>query len=723
MARGTAISIENNFRAGLITEVTGVNSPENSVSETLDVVYDRRGRAKTRQAIDYEVGTEPATVPFSTTAGSKNEFLWETVAENSAKTFVVNQTGTRVRFWDVAGGTPLTSGIKSFHVDLLDFKVSNFTDEQVRQNPCAFSSGKGYLFIAHPNCNTIYVSYNPDTDNITSQSITLTIRDFEGVDDNLEIDVRPNSITTAHKYNLFNQGWYADVQRRNTDQVDMVQAFDFWNSLRSDYPSNSDVWWYYTTTAQSGPSPGPATPLGKFDPDLADTQKSLYGNTPAPKGHYIVNALQTNRSSLSGINNVTESSSNGLRPSVVAFFAGRVFYAGVGHPDFSSTIYFSQIIEEDEQLGRCFQLNDPTSKESFDLLASDGGTVKVQDINTVLDMKVIGQSLFIFASNGVWSITGSNDGPFKATDYFVSKISSFPALSKNSIVDVGGLPVWWNYEGIFALERSEVGTPSVSNLTQTTIQEFYDEIPQPSKRLAKGAFNDQEGLVYWLYQNEALGTYEYDRILVFDVITRAFYPLTCPRLGSYYIGGIVPVRGDIPREVEDQVITELSDDVITETDEDVVVLVTDLTSINKKVFKFIVFNNDDQTTMQWAEFSTLVTLDFGTESFIGDFKTGYRIRGDLLKRFQNNYLTIISEELEDASCFVQGIWDYSNTSNSGKHTNPQQVHRPNPMRDYTRSKLKIRGNGYSLVFRFYGEPGKPFSIVGWAGFETSNTIP
>lgn len=721
MARGTSISIENNFRAGLITEVTGVNSPENSVTETLDVVYDRRGRAKSRLPFAYEPDTSINIVATPTT-GSKNEFLWETVSENSAKTFVVVQCGSRIRFFDVVGGENLTDNLETFSVSLSDYIVSPFTIPQMRGVSASFSSGKGYLFIAHPMCNTLYVDYDPVTNSITANTITVVIRDFEGVEDNLGIDVRPNSITNAHKYNLFNQGWYADVQRRNTDDVNSVQAFAYWDSIRTDYPSNSDVWWYYTTTSASGSTPGPATPLGKFDPDLADTQKSLYGNTPAPKGHYIVNAFQTNRSTLSGIPSVVEATSNGYRPSVVAFFAGRVFYAGVGHPKFSSTVYFSQIVEDDDQLGRCFQLNDPTSKESFDLLATDGGTVKIQDINTVLDMKVIGQSLFIFASNGVWSITGSNDGPFKATDYFVSKVSSFPALSKNSIVDVGGLPIWWNYEGIFALERDQVGSANVTNLTQTTIQEFYDGIPQSSKRLTKGAFNDQEGLVYWLYQSENLGTYVYDRILVFDVTNKAFYPLSVPKADSEHIAGLVSVRGDTPAQAEDSVITELGDPVIEDGMDTVVIDVVSLGTINKKVFKFVMYN-DIETGLRWAEFSDVVDFDFDTFGFTPFFVSGYRIRGELLKKFQNNYLTVIMEYLDNSSCYVQGIWDYSNTPDSGKYTNPQQAFLPNPMRDYVRRKLRIRGNGYSLQFKFYGEPGKPFSIVGWSGFETSNQIP
>lgn len=144
-------------------------------------------------------------------------------------------------------------------------------------------------------------------------------------------------------------------------------------------------------------------------------------------------------------------------------------------------------------------------------------------------MRVIGQALYIFASNGVWSVAGTAETGFKATDYTVSKVSSFPAISRSTIVDVGGLPVWWNYEGIFSLQKSQAGlTTEVTNLSQSTMQGFYDLIPQNSKLNAKGSYNDQQGLVYWLYNAQTSTDNTYLNILVLDAVTGAFYPLEIP---------------------------------------------------------------------------------------------------------------------------------------------------------------------------------------------------
>jgi hypothetical protein len=680
MPRSVGVSIENNFTKGLLTEVTGANSPENSVTQTIDVIYDRTGRAKTRPGLDYEASYSWNTV--LDTSGVYREYLWETVTENSPLTFVVTQTGRYLNFYQSSFDQPLSTGHKSFTYDLNSARNPAFTIGVVAANSCSFSSGRGYLFVAHPNCTPFYISYNSSTDSITAVGIQLLIRDFEGVDDGLQTSDRPTVETAAHKYNTFNQGWYATTQHAGGGTV---QVYDSWHSDEGNYPSNADFWWYYTTPDTSGASTG----TDQFNPPAtAIANTALLGNTPAPKGHYILNALSTNRSSLSGISGVTETSSNGYGPSVIAFYAGRTFYAGIGASGYSSTVYFSQTIQKDPDFGKCYQANDPTSKDYFDLLATDGGTVKIQDINNIIDMKVIGQSLYIFASNGVWTISGTIDAPFKATDYTVTKVSSFPALSRTTIVDIGGMPIWWNYEGIYALQKDQSGvSSSVNNLTTTTIQRFYDAIPSVSKMTAKGQYNEQQNIIYWLYSTTGNTTY-FDRVLVFDTLTNAFYPLSLPT-GSNKIVGVVSL------------IVEKS-----------------------RTFKFAVLSGSNMTFGEYINESPVDFITSDNTPVSCSFITGYRIRGNLLNKFETNYLTVLTEPyVAQASCFVQGIWDYANDELTGRFTNPQQIYRYLGYRNYQRSKLKMRGNGRALQFKFFNEAGKPFTIVAWAGFETASQVP
>lgn len=705
MARSAGVSIENNFSKGLITEVTGVNSPENSVVETQNIVYDRRGRAFPRQGFNYEDDYVQQAVNVS---GVRNEFIWDTFASNGTKTFLVVQLGYRIRFFEASSTNSLSAGLKSFSITLLAHKVAAFSDETVQNNLASFSSGLGYLLIAHPNCETMYVKYNEGTDTITVNEIEIKIRDFEGVEDNLDVDERPTTLSNAHRYNLMNQGWYATARRTGGSVSGVV--LDHWSYFRSDYPANTDVWWYYTQVATGG------TEL--FDGEIIDAREGFFGNTPAAKGHYILTAMSTNRTTVSG-NTAAETTSNGYRPAVVAFFMGRAFYAGVQAQKYSSTIYFTQIIERDEQLGHCYQANDPTSKETFDLLASDGGTIKIQDISNIIDLRVVGQSLFVFASNGVWAVTGTDNGPFRATDYSVSKVSSFPCISKTSIVDVGGTPVWWNYEGIFTLQKDQTGmTSEVTNLTLSTIQSFYDVIPPAAKLLAKGWFNDQESLVYWVYRDDSEIIYEYNKILVFDIGSGAFYPLDIPETAKK-ISGVFAIRSASESFIETDVTSSVDLVQSVSLDQVVIDVSAGLMPLSK-VFKFLTIEGSNVT---FSEITDSTYLDWGTDVYSYSFVTGYRIRGELIKQFQTNYLTVVTETVTDSSCYVQGVWDYSNSHVSGKYTNPQQVYRTRGNRDYQLSRLMMRGNGRSLQFRFFGETGKPFIVVGWSGFETVDGEP
>lgn len=708
MPRNVGVSIENAFNRGLITEVTGVNSPENSVTETMNVTYDRRGRAVKRGAFVFEDEYQLNSVG---TAAVHTEYIWRTISSNVGQDFVVIQVGARLHFFSVQSNKSLSSSKKSFTVNLATYKTPNFTSTQVAGTPATYSTGRGYLFVAHPFCDTIYIKYDSKTDSVTTSRIVLKIRDLEGIEDNRPVDQRPTSLTNTHKYNLFNQGWYATVT--NGDNISK-NALVYWDENRTDFPSNVDVWWYYTGVAPS------ASQIEFFDHKTIPSRTGLYGNTPAPRGHYIVTALQTERRTLSGIPSIQESSSDGLRPSCVAFYAGRVFYAGVGKSGFSSLIYFSQIIERDDQLGKCYQANDPTSREIFDLLDTDGGIVDIQNINTIYDMMVVGQSLIVFASNGVWSISGSDNGPFRATDYSVTRITTEASVSRSSIIDVSGSPIWWNHEGIFSLKTSETGlTTDVTSLTVASIQEFYDDIPQQSKADAKGAFNNQTNLIYWLYSSDSLNTKDYDRILVLDAVSLAFYVYSLPS-PTPSIKGLVALRSSGAQYGDSNVVVEDDDPVVTTTGDQVIIQeYLGLFSTNT-VFKFVTVADGDLT---FSEIDQDQMLDWGVKDYETYFISGYRIRGEVLRSSQTNYLTVIMDTIPDSSCMVQGIWDYANHPDTGRFTNPQQGYSSWPNYDYQMTRLKMRGTGKTLQFKFTGQSGRPMSVIGWAGYETANTSP
>src|SRR5690606_9564666 len=132
------------------------------------------------------------------------------------------------------------------------------------------------------------------------------------------------------------------------------------------------------------------TPLPLYAPGGRMTESLGLGNTPAPKGHFIYTAWNINRTAKTGIADLPSESSGNTRPSSIVWYAGRVWYAGIDHPDYASTVYYSQIIEGNDQFGECYQRNDPTSEHIFALLDTDGGTLDLPLVGKVLSMRVVG---------------------------------------------------------------------------------------------------------------------------------------------------------------------------------------------------------------------------------------------------------------------------------------------------------------------------------------------
>jgi len=102
------------------------------------------------------------------------------------------------------------------------------------------------------------------------------------------------------------------------------------------------------------------------------------------------------------------------------------------------------------------------------------------------------------------------------------------------------------------------------------------------------------------------------------------------------------------------------------------------------------------------------------------FVTGPRVRGDGQRKFQENYVTVFSRYKANGSCWMYSIWDYGNSTNSNRWGTPQQSIILNANMDYYSRRLKIRGNGRAVQFRFESEGNKPFDILGWSAFETVN---
>lgn len=723
MARTFGVNVENNFSRGLVTEATGLNFPENAAIEASNVIFSEKAKVIRRLGIDYEDDySQDSTGEASLADDAIVEYTWRNASNQGTISFVVVQVGAKLHFYAASDGA-ISAGKHATTIDLSTYEITVGT---AHSTECQFASGDGKLFVVSENIEPIYVTYNVAGDTLTAAQINVKIRDFDGVDDSLDVDERPGTTpSTEHKYNLYNQGWQETVKLTGGGND---TAYNHWDTARTDWPSNADVWWKFKKDSEKSASPDNA-----FDPSTYGNTVGR-GNTPAPKGHFILDAFVQDRDAASGLSGITDVDA-GTRPSVVGFFAGRVWYGGVNADNFGSKLYFSQIAERKKQYGRCYQELDPTAEDLSDLLPSDGGVVVIPEMGVCKKMFVIDNTLFIFATNGIWAIAGSQGQGFRANDYVVARISSVGCLDFKSFVDVNGIPFWWNSEGIFTLQQDEKTQKlNTISITDNTIRSYYDAIPLDSKSQVKGVYNDSEKVIQWVFRSTTAAdqeaSFRYDRALCFNIINGAFYPYSFLPVSTTigpFISGIIAVKGLGAIRTEENV----TDSSVLVTDGGIAVYSgVGLTQVSlAQVFKYVTIIKDgsvyditfsqelDETYTDW------VTYDSTGVDFDSVFLTGYKVHGQGIRKFQTNYLRVYMDTEPNASLYVEAYWNYGRQGDSGQITSAQAYAEDRETYGVSSKRLKIRGSGLSLQLKFYSETGKPFTLIGWSGFEIMNNLP
>lgn len=706
MPRPSAVSIQRDFKAGLITEASVLAYPENACVATDNCEFDLIGRASRRLGFDLEANNVLHTIDRTLSAIST--YFWRNVTGDGLKSFVVTQIGIKLYFYDASNTTSLSAGYNTNTIDLTTFSPSGAPTPRI--NECQFSDGFGKLFVVHPNLEAFYVTYNQNTDDFTATQIDIKIRDFEGMVDEQAFDARPTStlagLSDAHEYNLRNQGWNTTV-------------LTAWDTAFTTMPSNCDVWWRYKNAS-----------------DVFDTTvvvNDAGGNTLANKGHYILNVYNQDRTTASGITGITAVTTGTNRATATAFFAGRVWYSGINYPAFNTKIYFSRIAQSVTDFGLCYQQNDPTAQDLFDIEVDDGGVFNIPEAGTIYKLFAMQNALLVFAAKGVWSITGSSGIGFTATDFTIRKISSFRTISASSFIDVNGLPVYWNSDGIFTAQlqqQDQNGQAQVAiiPMTYTTIQSFYDEIPNSSKAFARGFFNPQTQIVQWLYSSSAPATiednYTFDRVLVLNARTNAFYPWSVSD-SDVKIHGVF-VTDSAGAQVVEFTVNDAASDIVIDAATDTVVAYAQSAQTVTPVFKYLVsyssaathkFTMADQLDRTYTDWFKYDNIGVDYES---SFTTGYAIKGQGAMRFQSNYLFLYNEG--NGIYHVQGIWDFAISGNTGKYTSKQRLFYADSSYSNLHKRIKIRGNGRTLQYKVTSISGQPFTIIGWADVQSGNQL-
>lgn len=738
MAAQASVKDAFTFVGGLVTEGGYFITPENSYKEGVNVVPQMDGTIERRNGLDYE--DEYALYAAGISSDNKDLWAfttgtWSTVAGSGNRDFIVAQLGRYLHFYNASTGSTSASRNTVYSIDLNTYKVPGNTNT-TGVALCSFASTYGRLIVTSADTLPIIITYTPVVGDegawgtFSIETVDIQIRDFKGVP---LVDSSGNTVAidaeyteaewtalgvdvTNVKYNLYNQGW-TDVK---------IDAYKTANAGK--LPANTKSWIYGKDTNDNF--------------DSAVLNKQDFGNSPAPKGHFVIDPF-------------TDTT---YRPKVCAFFAGRTWYAGMPSSDLLGTVFFSQVLDTVDKVGNAYQTNDPTSEVISDLEDDDGGTVEIPEAGEIVALQPLGRGIMVLATNGVWFISGVDQG-FKASNYAVDRVSSVGCVSGKSTVIVEDSLLYWSNSGIYAVSATNAVEFSAVNVSDKNIKTFYQDIPVLGKLYAEGAYNATDKTIYWLYSNTITsstdnGRFNKNTILAFDL-----------RLTSWYwfsintTLGVIPVSIEVTKEtntVTNQYGVLVGSDTVISGTNTVIANINNISG-TRKLYKVLTlhpvtsnnysvtfsdFANTRDSSTKFKDWYSYNSAGVENQAY---FITGYNMGGNGPARAKiGQYLTVFMKRTEttfdasanptnQSSCLMQSRWDFTDNGYPGKWADDVQVYRQlrpffaNPSSTFDDgyplviSKNKLRGRGKAVQFKFASESGKDMKIVGWTGTFIGNT--
>ena len=776
MARQTQVLEFNSFVGGLITEASPLTFPENAALHVNNFNLSKDGSLSRRLGMDFESDYEVIDSGESKSPSGEvavSTFTWENAGGDPSNSVIVVQVGTSVKFFDT-NDTSLSKGlIHSYEVDS--------TDSDVVYSVAVVD---GVLVLATGTPELVKFTYSNGV--IEEETFRLKTRDLFGVQDMYQgrdlrsaenLSIRPqdyytgDSVTEQHIYNLRNSTFavhrlWGGKNGSFCDNLLLDPIKIYAQYSLNEIPSNSDsvVSALFADTEEESDRL-----VERFFPEVL--KRSPIGNTAAPSGYFVIDVLDRGTSRLQQVARLAKT----VYPSVayqykvtslpldktpggttlVSEFAGRMWYGGFSgdvidpdkhSPKLSSYLFYSQLVSSTADLSACHQLGDPTSKESPDLVDTDGGYIRLDGAYGLKKLLNIGSALICVATNGVWAVLGGSDYGFTATDNQIIKISEHGCVGSNSVVLADSSAFYWGDDGIYQVGRNEVGDLAATNITSSTIQKHYNEIAHLDKTYVQGSYDSFERKIRWLYGNR-VGDVDDSTELILDLALGAFYLSTVTGVASgkpnvvaaltvppFKVGQVVSdiVYGDELVFHEDDQVTVETSATVNGIRETMYVSITE----SEPTIKYTFSQYKDTDFIDWK------TLDGAGVDTPAVLITGYDGGGDYQRYKQDPYITFHFIKTEDgfyedeegdiyptheSSCKVQAQWEWANSTTSGRWGREFQAYRhkrhyiPESTSDgfdngfhVVSSKNKLRGKGKVLSLQIKTEPGKDCKLLGWS---------
>jgi len=739
------------FVKGLITEASPLTFPENASIDEQNFVLNRDGSRSRRLGLDYE-GTYAKTSTGLTAddikEGKQSFHRWDTPSGTSSIAIGVVRVKNKLWFVDLLTSAPSANLLNSGNPITITGLSNNNIETSTLNNQL--------IIVGKDLDKPVVLSYDYTTDTVSQRTVDIKVRDIWGLDDSLEDDERPATLSDEHKYNLRNQGWNENIVTKGGGD-----ALDETFTALSAYPSNSDQWTLGKISNSSDAD------YEKFDPEVLE--KNSQSRYSVSRGSIVIDAFDRGSSreagtDVTGLNSDTETGNI----STVASYAQRIFYSGIDStvtdgdaksPNYSGYIFFTKVVTSDSDFGKCYQEADPTDPGINDIIDSDGGTIQIPEATRIVKIASSQSSLLVFAENGIWEIYGDTGG-FIASSFQANKISTNGIFNANSVVNINGNFMYWSKAGIYTLVTDAAsGRFRAETISLTTIQTLFLQIPDIGKNNCKGFYDEKENRVRWLYNDADDITYtnnnyinRYTKELVFDLTLQAFYTNVFSQLAtsSPYVADYIEVPGYAISSFDEAVLVTNGNTVI-DSNSDTVVTTEDLLLNRSSQFSYLTIAGTNFTI---SKFNNLTFKDWVTEDGTGAnyssyLVTGYELFNDVMREKQTPYIFFYFNRTEDgytadganlilnnqSSCKVQAQWNWANSANSGKWGNEFQAYRL--LRNYIPSgsgdpfdygdgvivtKSKLRGSGKTLSIKISSEEGKDMKLLGWAVPATTTSV-
>lgn len=274
------------FIGGLNTEGSDTDDLTLNTSDELNCTILPEGKRGRRYGFNIE--QDGKWIETNEPINTHTVYYWENVYADHS--YIVVQINTKLFIYENIQPISQREPIYTYTIPVNEPNLIN--------EPVSIAGVSNLLFVVGKWMLPIVIKYDADLGRFIEPEINnLKYRDINGIDDGFQVDELPATMTARHLYNLKNQGWEKDIYDAEAKKTYALLPTTNYNGKFFEdyketygagrYPANNMQW--FLGKEKSG------------EYNTTDLLNKYFGNTPAPKGHFILDYISRSRQKVSNI--------------------------------------------------------------------------------------------------------------------------------------------------------------------------------------------------------------------------------------------------------------------------------------------------------------------------------------------------------------------------------------------------------------------------------------